>query len=155
MSLGVICLCIFPVIGLLGVGSNSVAESETKLEAANLATAILQKRLLAPATSQTGWSPLPPVDAASVSQSTFPATPPTAPGPGMATGILVDDGGNDVTGTPERARFGLAYRVWLDTSVVTSARLVRFDLVLSWPPHAAAIHARDQYELVTSALVSP
>jgi hypothetical protein len=146
--LGVVVLILLPALGLIGVGLNGVQDSEMKLDAANAATAILTKRLAAPASPSA--SVLPQIDAADFAN--LPTQPPTS-----ATKVsYIDSGGDDASSDATSAAFTLSYRVWQDNQTLagSSVKLVRIDIVLSWPPNAP-VKAHNQYELITSALVSP
>ena len=57
LAMGVVVLFLLPTLGLVGVGLNSVQDSEMRLGAADAATSILNKRLAAPGSSTSSVLP--------------------------------------------------------------------------------------------------
>lgn len=142
IALGLAASSIVAILGLFGVGLDRVRESEVRIEAANLATAILGERIAAPYSSLPD-SPLPEIDL-----ENMPVSPTEAP-------IRETIVGSGATVSPSReGRFKLNYRMWRDIATSDSSKLVKVHLILSWPPAAPSVNA-SRYELITSFQASP
>jgi len=141
IALGLVAFVLVGILGLFSVGLRSVGDSEMRLEAANLASAIVNQRVAQP-TNQLDNFPLARIDLTSLGTNAASAP---------VNKSFVAAGGQTVS-TIAQARFAVATTVWKDTSFSTNSDLVRLRVRLTWPP--AATNGLNEYEVLTSFHVS-
>lgn len=136
LALGLVAFVLVGILGLFTTGLRSVTDSERRIEAANLASALINQRVAQPNQVIAG-SPLPVIE--------LSALPTNAAGSTQSLGFV--DGDGKVVSQPGAARFRIVSKVWRDTTFSTNSDLVRLQVQLSWPP--SATNSPDVYLALT------
>lgn len=145
IALGLVTFVLVAILGLFSVGLSGTRDSERSIDAANLATEIIEKRRAAPAAalpaSSDGRAFVLPATPASLPASPSWVTAPSYVGAG---GYAVSDERTDC--------YRLSYAYWQDanSAPATNSQLVRLSVVLSSPPRASLDKASTRYEVTTS-----
>ena len=143
IALGIMSFSTVAILGLFSVGLSSVGDSETKLNAANIASELLERWKADPSSPMSDM-PLPPV----LNVETLPVTPPST-----GKKVYIDDSGREVP--IEEAKFRLEYRLWnaSATESVSSTYFVRIQIILYWPAAAKTVTPENTYEVMTSVRI--
>lgn len=137
VALGIVSFVVISIIGLFTVGLTGVRDSQEQIDAANVASLLMERRLQAPEASIPGF-PLP-----AINPDVLPTTPPA-----YQSGIFIDRSGM-VSNNSSSNVYLLTYRVWKDAQWAGSpfGPLVRVNLILSSPPDAPLRQAANYYEM--------
>jgi|GEM_PF-811372 hypothetical protein len=154
LAIGIAAFAVLTVLGLLGTAMRSNADSEERIQAANLATTLLIQYREFLNGNQTGaqW-------ASPLKNATIQTGPPS--NFGNAEAISID--GVEVPKADPNAAYALSYAIWKDPDLAADNApydLITCSLRFQWPPKAvfagnsSNTDRFDSYEVTTSFLVN-
>lgn len=135
VALGLVSFVLVALMGLISTGLNGTRASEESIEAANLASTLVDQWRADPSTLL--------ADLAGSDAAHAGSGPPQA---SSFQSALLDANGRPVAGGAE-PKFKLTYATWRDSSLTN---LVRLHLILSAPAGSALANATTRYELQAS-----
>lgn len=131
-------LCVFVLVALLGLFSSGWSmsrESESQIQAANLASGLIAGRVASPTNGPSLNAGIPFDKLAQPYGNAF-----------SASDQYITTGGV-VSASPTAASFRVVCNV--GTNAITGPKLAQIYLLLTWPPLAAVTNAAGRYEILT------
>ncbi len=143
IALGIFSFVIVAIMGTMTVALNSTRDSEMKLRAAHVGTAIMGQLKASPTNVPTSFFPY-------GAYTNLTDLPGSAESP---TNLIVDRQGLKVSSaTDANAAFRLAWRMTRDAEMTN---LVYCYLDLTWPPVAASTNAKGSHRVASTILLPP
>jgi len=134
LALGICAFVLVAMLGLFTTGLRASRESEEQVQAANLASQILARRLASPTNASSALT----IPASALTNSYADVF-------GSSGAFVGLDGRTN--GSAENASYRIICRA--GTNALTGPRLAQVYLLLTWPPQAALSNAAGRYETLT------
>lgn len=150
VALGIFAFSILTILGLMGSSLKVTRDNEERIQAANVATVLMERYREMITEEVRGAAGLP---AGQISWNDFPLPPNPTGGNNFSSSVQWIDNVGSVTNR-EEAAFGLKHLITSDPVKGSPAKLVRCSLQLIWPVDSADQSSPQNSYVATTAFVA-